>query len=167
VVGFELLKMPRVQPLLREFERRKQEEGWETAKDQILLTRAFLDELFIQRLVNMKTHPKVGDLAIAKMFETGYTRTGDIQPTRISAEAKADATSQLYAKRLYLPDWRREIIEEIQRAERESAQTGLPCKTVNASDVLSRRAEREGGHIEFSSNDVNTSDQNPNDPQAN
>jgi hypothetical protein len=31
---------------------------------KILLTREFLDELFIQRLVNMKTHPKVGDLPI-------------------------------------------------------------------------------------------------------
>ena len=43
---------------------------------------AFLDELFTQRLVNMKGHPKVKDLAMAKMFETGYKRTGDIQPVR-------------------------------------------------------------------------------------
>jgi len=105
--GYELLKMPRVQPILRQFEKRKQDEAWETAKDQILLTRAFLDELFIQRLVNMKTHPKVGDLPIVKMFETGYKRTGDIQPTRISAEVTAGVTSQLYAKRLYLPEWRK------------------------------------------------------------
>jgi phage terminase small subunit len=119
---YELLKMPRIQPILREFERRKQDEAWDAAKDRIILTRELLDELFIQRIVNMKTHPKVGDLPIVKMFETGYKRTGDIQPTRISAEAKAGATSrlaQLYAKRLYLPDWRKEAIEKIQSAERQ------------------------------------------------
>ena len=69
------------------------------------------DELFIRRLVNMETHPKVGDLPIVKMFETGYKRTGDTQPTRISAEAQASVTSQLYAKRLYLPEWRKEPID--------------------------------------------------------
>jgi hypothetical protein len=34
------------------------------------------------RLVNMETHPKVGDLPIVKMLETGYKHTGDIQPAR-------------------------------------------------------------------------------------
>src|ERR1700746_3921815 len=109
--------MPRVQPLLREFERRKQDQAWDAAKDQIPLTYAFLDQLFIQRLVNMKTHPKVGDLPIAKMVETGYKRTGDTQSARITAQATAGLTSQLYAKRLYLPDWRKEAIERIQKAE--------------------------------------------------
>ena len=80
--GYELLKMPRIQSILREFEKRKQDEAWATAKGQIVLTREFLDEQFIQRLVNMKTHPKVGDLALPKMFETGYKRTGDIPPVR-------------------------------------------------------------------------------------
>jgi Terminase small subunit len=122
--GYELLKMPRVQPILREFETRKRDEAWETAKSQIVLTRELLDELFIERLVNMKTHPKVGDLAIVKMFETGYKRTGDIQAARVTAEAKAGVstqTPQLYAKRLYLPEWRREAIEKIQKAEREAS----------------------------------------------
>jgi hypothetical protein len=88
-------------------------------RTKIILTRAFLDELFIQRLVNMKTHPKLGDLPIVKMFETGYKRTGHIQPARISAEATASVASQLYAKRLYLPEWRKEAIERIRKAERE------------------------------------------------
>jgi hypothetical protein len=66
--------MPRIQPILREFEKRKQDEAWETAKGQIVVSREFLDELFIERLVNMKTHPKVGDLAIVKMFETAALR---------------------------------------------------------------------------------------------
>ena len=98
-----IAQMPRVEPILREFEKRKQDESWDSAKDRIVLTREFLDELFLQRLVNMKTHPKLGDLPIVKMFETGYKRTGDIQPARISAEAKANNISQLYARRLYLP----------------------------------------------------------------
>ena len=121
--------MPRIQPILREFERRKQDEAWDAAKDRIILTRELLDELFIQRIVNMKTHPKVGDLPIVKMFETGYKRTGDIQPTRISAEAKAGSTSQLYAKRLYLPDWRKEAIEKIQSAERQEQKPEITTRS--------------------------------------
>jgi len=74
---------------------RKKDEAWETAKDQIVLIREFLDELFIRRLVTMETHPKVGDLPLVKMFETGYKRTGDIQPARISAETKAGVTTQI------------------------------------------------------------------------
>ena len=38
---------------------------------------------------------------------------------QVSAEAKVNATSQLYAKRLYLPDWRREVIEGLQKKELE------------------------------------------------
>ena len=79
------------------------------------------DELFIRRLVNMETHPKVGDLPIVKMFETGYKRTGNTLPTRLSAEAKASVTPQLYAKRLYLSEWRKEAIDKIQRAELEES----------------------------------------------
>ena len=45
--GYELLKMPRIQPVLREFERRKKEESWSTAKNQVVVTREFLDEQFI------------------------------------------------------------------------------------------------------------------------
>ena len=96
------------------------------ARDQIVLTREFLDEQFIQRLVTMKTHPKVGDLALVKMFETGYKRTGDIQPARISAEANAGVTLQLYAKRLYLPEWRREVIEKLQHDERNTSEVEVP-----------------------------------------
>ena len=32
--GYELLKMPRIQPILREFEKRKKDEAWETAKER-------------------------------------------------------------------------------------------------------------------------------------
>ena len=117
--GYELLKLPRIQPVLQDFEKRKKEEAWDTAKDQVCLTREFLDELFLYRLQNMKTHPKVGDLAMVKMFEVGYKRTGDIQPARISAEAKAvTGDSQLiYARRFYLPEWRKQAIEQAKQLE--------------------------------------------------
>jgi hypothetical protein len=85
--GYELLKMPRIQPVLREFENLKKEEAWSTAKNQVLVTREFLDEQFMYRLVNMRTHERVGDMPIVKMFEVGYKRTGDIQPVRITNQS--------------------------------------------------------------------------------
>ena len=126
--GYDLMKMARVQLVLREFAKRKEDGPWGTAKDRTVLTRQLLDELFIQRLVNMKTHPKMGDLSIVKMFEIGYKRTGDTQPARVSAQANAGNTSQLYAKRLYLPDWRKKTIERIQSAEREQSETERATK---------------------------------------
>ena len=71
--------MPRIQPVLREFERRKKEEAWIVAREKVAVTREFLDEQFIFRLVNMKTHPKLGDMSVVKMIEVGYKRTGDIR----------------------------------------------------------------------------------------
>ena len=87
--GYELLKMPRIQPVLREYEKRKKEESWNVAKNRVVVTREFLDEQFMRRLVNMRTHPKVGDMPIVKMFEVGYKRTGDIQAVKISNQASA------------------------------------------------------------------------------
>lgn len=49
----------------------------------------------------------------------------------VSAKTSADGASRLYAKRLYLSDWRREKIEELQRDEQERIKAGLPAKTVN------------------------------------
>src|ERR1035441_7708687 len=39
--GYELLKMPRIQPVLQEYERRKKEESWSTARNQVVVTREF------------------------------------------------------------------------------------------------------------------------------
>jgi hypothetical protein len=82
--GYELLKMPRIQPVLREFEDQKKEEAWNTAKTQVHVTREFLDEQFMYRLVNMRTHQRSGDMAIVKMFEVGNKRTGDIQTAKVT-----------------------------------------------------------------------------------
>ncbi len=62
------------------------------------------------------------------MFETGFKRTGDISASTHQRRSKSRCnTSQLYAKRLYLPDRRKETIERIQRAERE--QNGIEFPT--------------------------------------
>jgi hypothetical protein len=108
--GYELLKMPRIKPVLDEFEQRKKEEAWTIAKTQVVLGRAFLDEHFINRLVNMKTHPKVGDMSIVKMFEVGYKRTGDIQTARITNQALAGVAVAPGStmKQVYKSKWLRE-----------------------------------------------------------
>jgi hypothetical protein len=67
----------------------KDAEAWSTAKNQVLVTQEFLDEQFMYRLVNMRTHRRSGDMAIVKMFEVGYKRTGDIQPVRITNQSQA------------------------------------------------------------------------------
>lgn len=82
--GYSLLKTPRIKTLVAEFEQKKKDEGWEAAKAQVAVTREFLDAEFISRLVNMTTHDRIGDLAIVRMFEAGYKRTGDILPARVS-----------------------------------------------------------------------------------
>jgi hypothetical protein len=84
------------------------------------------DLLELLKASPLSKHPKLGDLAMVKMFETGFKRTGDIQPARISAEPKAGSIPQLYAKRLYLPEWRKGAIERIPRAEREESGTEFP-----------------------------------------
>ncbi len=48
---------------------------------------------------------------------------------RISADAKTGGVAQLYAKRLYLPEWRKEAIERIQRAEREESGAELTTES--------------------------------------
>ena len=77
----------------------------------------------------------MGDLPIVKMFETGYKRTGDIQPARISAEAKAGNISQLYAKRLYLPDWRKEAIERNPQCRTRGERNRVSNRRRCAADV--------------------------------
>jgi hypothetical protein len=68
------------------------------------------------------------------MLETSHSRTSDIQPARVSPEAKASNTSQLYAKRLCLPERRKETIENIQRTERAESRTELPTEGRCAAD---------------------------------
>ena len=51
---------------------------------------------------------------------------GLIESTKVSAQAaagaKAEANNQLYAKRLYLPIWRRETIERLEKEGNQAPQ---------------------------------------------
>jgi len=126
--GCSLLKMPKVQSLVREFESRKNEESWDHAKNKVSVTREFLDEQFIERLVKMKTHPKVGDLPIVKMFETGYKRTGDIQPAKIS-QSQTHVQANLAganALEVYEAAWLRKRKEKMDTQLEEKYETSLP-----------------------------------------
>jgi hypothetical protein len=63
--------------------------------------------------VDIRTANVIGRLAgiLLKAIDQGTART--------SAEENSSLKSQLYAKRLYLPDWRRETIEGLQKKELE------------------------------------------------
>ena len=108
--GYELLKLPRLRSVLQELKQRKKEEAWDAAKARIVVTREFLDQQFMQRLVNMQTHERTGDLAIVKMFETGYKRTGDIQPSRIVQRQSQGQVAPIgpNAFQVYEAQWLRE-----------------------------------------------------------
>jgi hypothetical protein len=77
------------------------------------------------RLRKMRTHHFRGDESIQRMIETGFKAAGLIQPQKtINQQVSNDnrtTTNQLYAKRLYLPDWRRETIEGLQKKELQAA----------------------------------------------
>jgi hypothetical protein len=84
--GYELLKMPRIQPLLREFEKRKVEEAWELAKSQVVLTREFLDELFVRELKDFQRAKRQfilcvqsGDSALPESMRICNARCGKSQ----------------------------------------------------------------------------------------
>jgi hypothetical protein len=107
------------------------------AKSQKVLSRELLDELFIQVLVNMMTHPKQGDLALVKMLEIGYKRTGAIQPARNQFNNQNNNASGAVAGRTYYEVFKSAWLiekerEMARRAEQEWAeeagkQGALPC----------------------------------------
>jgi phage terminase small subunit len=140
--GYELLKMPRIQPVLREFEKRKREEAWDQATCQIAVTTQFLDEQFISRLVSMKTHPKVGHMPIVKMLETGYKRTGDIQTTKVTnmsssvvAGLQGSPTMEQTIEVMYKPKWLRDKEEALKRKIAE--------KLEREADLLEKKSSGE------------------------
>jgi hypothetical protein len=81
--------------------------AWE---DSIARRREFLDEQFMFRLVNMKTHPKVGDMPVVKLLEVGYKRTGDIQAVKVSNQASAGVAiaPRSTMKEIYKSQWLRD-----------------------------------------------------------
>jgi hypothetical protein len=75
----------------------------------------------IHRLPRMKSHAFRGDEAAVKLIEIVLRSTGEIQPAKhinqaiAGVQATVDAGQTLYAKRLYLPEWRRRTIETLER----------------------------------------------------
>jgi len=86
---------------------------------------AFVFGQYRLRLRKMKTHYFRGDESIQRMIETGFKAAGLIQSQKtVNQQVNNDnrnTTNQLYAKRLYLPDWRRETIEGLQAKELQAA----------------------------------------------
>jgi hypothetical protein len=128
--GYSLLKMPRIQAVIQEFQSRKKDESWDYAKNKVAVTREFLDEQFIERLLKMTTHPRVGDLPIVKMFEAGYKRTGDIQPSRILQQQGQIGQANLAcanAIEVYESAWLRKRKEKMnQELEEKYRDSGRP-----------------------------------------
>jgi hypothetical protein len=91
----------------------------------------FVHGEYRSRLRKMKTHHFRGDESIARLLETGFKACGSIQPAKninqANAAAAATSSNQMYAKRLYLPDWRKEKIEQLQNDERRTSRVEVPA----------------------------------------
>ena len=78
---------------------------------------------FTEWMPTIRSHAYKGFEARVKMNELNLKSLGEIQPARITAQASAGASSNaqaqtgLYAKRLYLPEWRRKVIENLEKIE--------------------------------------------------
>jgi hypothetical protein len=93
----------------------------------------FMDGELMHRVRTAQTHTYRGDDSIAKMLDIGQRAVGAIQPAKninqANSQSNAQNTNQIYAKRLYLPDWRRETIEKLQNDERNSGGSKVPHGT--------------------------------------
>jgi hypothetical protein len=111
-------------------------------KDAVDRTKRIREDLAVfvhgeykHRLRTATTHSFHGDNAIAKMLETGFKASGFIEAAKTVNQASAGASAgahggtQLFAKRLYLPDWRKETIEKLQHDERSRSRTEVPERT--------------------------------------
>jgi len=56
-----------------------------------------------------------------RMLDHKYGRPSVKRGVARGAESNSDAKTVLLAKRLYLPEWRREVIEKLQRGERNNS----------------------------------------------
>jgi len=99
----------------------------------------FVHGEFRSRLRKMKTHHFRGDESIARLLKTGFEACGSIQPAKTvnqaNAAAAASSSTQIYAKRLYLPDWRKEKIAELQNDERRTSGVQVADATGTPSGI--------------------------------
>lgn len=99
----------------------------------------FVHGEYRSRLSKMQTHYFRGDESIARLLKTGFEACGAIKPARninqANAAAAASSTNQIYAKRLYLPDWRKEKIAELQDDERRTSGVQVADATGTPSGI--------------------------------
>lgn len=119
------LRKPIVQKTLVELQELRKKESIERTGQLRDERRLFAHHHSLHLARKMKTHKFRGDADIVKHAENLLKSVGEIQPNSVSASAgavaKADAKNQLFARRLYLPDWRREAIEKLQNDERSAS----------------------------------------------
>ena len=61
-----------------------------------------------------------------RMLDHKYGRPNAKRGVARGAKSSSDAMTVLFAKRLYLPEWRREAIEKLQHAERDNSSPEVP-----------------------------------------
>lgn len=109
----------------------------------------FVHGEYRSRLRKMKTHHFRGDESIARLLKTGFEACGAIQPAKninqANAAASASSSTQIYAKRLYLPDWRKEKIAELQQQDQNNDERRTSGVEVPASDGTASRSQLPAG----------------------
>lgn len=105
-----LLTRPLVKQTIEEFTKKYEEKVTERDAERREERKELSHREWVHQLGRVKTHPIRGDEEIVKLLDMGFKSTGEIQPVKhvTQAIAGAQATSGPYAKRLYLPDWRRD-----------------------------------------------------------
>jgi len=126
-----LLAHPLVKQTIEEFIKKYKDKVTERDAERREERKELTHQEFMYRLPRLSTHPLRGDEAIVKLLEVGFKSTGEIQPAKhvTQAIAGAQATNILCAKRLYLPDWRREVMEKLRNAERSQSRIGVPAES--------------------------------------
>ena len=112
-----LLTRPLVLQTIAEFTKKYKETVTERDAERSEERKELSHREWVYQLTRVKTHPLRGDEAVVKLIEIGFKSTGEIQPATYVTQvtANAQATSELHAKRLYLPDWRHDVIDKVGR----------------------------------------------------
>jgi len=112
---------------LQEVARRAQDDSIVNYK----LETGFVDNLVAKKLLNHRTHEKVGDMDFAKLSEVTYKRLGLIQPAHITATAHGGNAVAMQAttfRQRYKSMWLvRKEAEMLRQIEAEEAQKALPA----------------------------------------
>jgi hypothetical protein len=132
---YTLEHRPSIQAKIAELKKEFESDAIDRTKRMREDLATFVHGEYRHRMRTARTHSFHGDNAIAKMLETGFKASGFIEAAKTVNQANAGAAAgahggaQLFAKRLYLPDWRKETIEKLQHDERSTSRTEVPERT--------------------------------------